>query len=556
MVLRRSAHAWAPIIALALVPLSACYGSIDDPDVTRDVLVAPVPDFAPGSGALLRLTNAQYENSIHAVLGEEIVVTPNSASDASPEGLTAIEAGIVNVSSRDVTYYESTAYQVAGQAMAEGVRDGLVTCTPADASTSDTACATTFAREMGLRIWRRPLTDAEVERLVAVADEGAETLGDFYQGLEFILGGLLQSPHFLFRADIGDAVHAENADWRAFDGYEMAARLSFFLWNETPDDALLQAAAEGRLTSDEGLSAELDRMLDDPRARRGISALFNDMLGLELLDELDKLPEIFPLFTPDLGADARTETLAVLDELVFERGGDYRDIVTTRRAYVNRRLAAIYRLTAPSRDGFGFTEFPEDSLRSGVLGHISVLAGNSHPDRSSATGRGAFIRKRLLCGSIPAPPADMNVALPEPSGTAVTLRDRVQEHLQNPVCAGCHILMDPIGLSLENYDGLGQFRLLDNGAPVNASGKLNGEEFENPAELGVLLRDDPDLSRCLVRTMYRYATGTEEETGETIVLRELEQSFAEAEYRVLPLVRALVMHRGFRSTTTPHDEAE
>ena len=260
--------------------------------------------------------------------------------------------------------------------------------------------------------------------------------------------------------------------------------------------------------------------------------------------------------SPEVGPSAREETLLGLERLVFEIDGDFRDILTTRETFLNRRLAAIYDVPAPVREGFGLTELPEDGLRMGLLGQVSFLAPNAHATSSSATLRGKFIREVLLCAAIPPPPANANTALPEPSGTALTLRDRSEEHMQSGSCRGCHQLMDPMGLSLENFDGIGRYRTTDHGVLIDASGELNGVAFADAEELGYLLHDHPDVPRCLVRTMYRYATGRLEASGETQALRQLTDAFTADGYRVKDLMREVALHRSFRHAVAPDGTPE
>ncbi len=194
--------------------------------------------------------------------------------------------------------------------------------------------------------------------------------------------------------------------------------------------------------------------------------------------------------------------------------------------------------------------------RRGLMTHVSILALNSHPVSSSATLRGKFVRKVLLCGVIPAPPVDVNTALPEPSGETRTLRERVAEHLTDPGCRGCHINMDPIGLGLENYDALGQFRTHDNGALIDPTGEVDGDPFTDAVDLGRALHDADALAPCLVRSVYRYATGHMEEPGEAAMLENLDARFEANGYRVLDLMMDVIVSPGFRTAVPASDEVE
>ena len=216
----------------------------------------------------------------------------------------------------------------------------------------------------------------------------------------------------------------------------------------------------------------------------------------------------------------------------------------------------MYGVVAPTREGFAKTTLPEDSQRVGLIGHASVLSLYSHPVSTSATLRGKFIRERLLCGIIPSPPADVDTSIPEPSGETPTLRDRVAEHLENPSCAGCHNLMDPIGLALENFDGVGVWRADDEGHTIDPSGVLDGEDFSTPAQLADLLADHPNLTRCMVQHAIQYSTGNRLTPAQQQLVTYLDIEFAASEFRFKELLVALVLSPIFRETTAPSDDLD
>jgi hypothetical protein len=428
-----------------------------------------------------------------------------------------------------------------------------VPCTPS--GLTDAACATEFIRPFGRLAFRRPLTDAEVTRFVALQAEAATTLTDFYRGLEFVMAAMLQSPSFVFRVEIGYASPEQNENYR-YDAYELATRLSFLIWNSTPDDALLDAAESGALGSDEGYAEQVDRLLEDEeRSREGVRAFFADMLRLAELDRLNKDPVVYVHFSPEVGASAREETLLGVENLVFDRRADYRELFTTRTSFIDRRLASIYDVPAPTLTGHAEVTFPRESKRRGFLGQVAFLGPQAHAASSSATLRGKFVREVFLCAAIPPPPANANTAIPAATEASPTLRDRVLVHFQNPTCRSCHQLMDPMGLAFENFDGLGRFRLEENDTLIDPSGTLNGTYFEDAGDLAEVLYAEPDVPRCFVRTLYRYATGHVEVTGETAELRALTDEFSSARYDVLSLIRALTMRPGFR-TALPPDSTE
>ncbi|MFT7626065.1 MAG: hypothetical protein ACI9WU_005258 [Myxococcota bacterium] len=505
----------------------------------------------PGPVALRKLTREQFVNSINDLLGPEIDVPPTSEPDAVLGGLASVGASGTSFSPRGVESFEEVSYALASLAMADTVvRARLVPCSPA--GTEDAACAQAALGWLARRAFRRPVTADELAGVVTLATESAKTLEDFYAGLEFGIAAILQSPNFLYRTELGTA-DAEGQ--RNFDGYELATRLSFFLWNTTPDADLLDAAEAGQLNTPEGLLAQTERLLESPRARDGLRRFFIEWLRLDDLESLSKDPTIFDFYTNELGTSAMEETLHLLDWMVFEENRDLRTLLTTTTTFVNPLLAALYGVPAPGdSDAFVKIQLPLDGPRAGLLGHASFLNSHSHAVSTSVTLRGKAVRNILLCQSTPDPPVDVDTSIPEPSGTAPTMRERVAEHLTDPGCAGCHLLMDPIGLGLERFDGTGRFRMLDNGATIDPSGDLDGEVFGNGRELGVLLGQDPAFARCFVRTMARYAMGRAETTKERGHINVLTARFQRDGHRVQALVAELVASPLFDAAGDPAPE--
>ncbi|MEZ4233023.1 MAG: DUF1592 domain-containing protein [Polyangiaceae bacterium] len=515
----------------------ACTGQIEPPPDTHKAPLQPAPV------TLKRLTQAQYANSVRALLGAEIVVPSALEPDTEAGGFLNVGGSIASISSRGVEQYERAAYDIAEQAMEAGAeRDALVPCAPAAAV--DDTCAAAFVSSFGRRLWRRSLSQAEVDRYVGIASEAARQLSDFYDGLEFAMAGLLQSPNFLFRVELGET--DPDSAFKRYTSTEMASRLAFFLWNSTPDDELLDAGERGDLLDAKQIDAQVARMLESPRARVGVRNFFSELYGLKGLNDLVKDTTIFTSHSADLGPDAREETLRLIEYLVFDEDADYRELFTTRKTFLNRRLAALYSVPAPSIDGFALTELPEDGPRRGLLGHASILAMHSHPTNTSATLRGKFVRTVLLCGEIPPPPANVDTSLPEPSANAPTLRDRIQDHLSVPLCASCHRAMDPIGLGLENFDGIGKFRTTEADTPIDASGEVDGSRFEDAIGLGQAIASHPNLGSCLTQKLYRYAKGSVEREGEDGEIQRLTEAFLLGNFRVKVLLREIARSDGFR----------
>jgi hypothetical protein len=529
----------AAAVALSAL-LAACQPEAGVP-VPVDPNRGAAPTLEPAAPSLKRLTGAQYRNAMTSLFGDEILLPTGLEADQRIEGLFAVGSAHTTVSSRGVEKYESGAYSVAGQMMdLPAARDLWVTCEPVD--TRDDDCAETVLAALGRRAWRRPVEPDELNVLVAVAGESATALDDFHEGLEFGVAAVLMSPYFLYRAELGDGPSAPDG---AYDDWEMASRLSFFLWNTLPDAELLEAAEAGELTTEAGLSAQVDRMLDDARAVDGVRNFFSEMFHLDKLDELSKDPELFVHMRDELGDAAREETLLGIETLVFDDDGDYRDLYTSRRAWIDRSLAAIYDVPAPSRDGFGEVTLDASGGRRGLTGQVSFLALNAHAVSTSATRRGIFVREVVLCQNIPDPPSDANTAIPEVSEDAPTMRERIAVHLEDPYCAGCHLLTDPIGLGFENFDGIGRFRTLENEATIDPSGDIDGTNFSDAWSLAGVLAKHPATVSCLPQTLMQYATGSLSNELDGDLMDWHEHGFVDAGHRVRWLMADIARSPGF-----------
>ncbi|MEE2788241.1 MAG: DUF1592 domain-containing protein [Myxococcota bacterium] len=511
----------------------------DRPDIdsTNDAIPdGPAVDdatYEPLMPRAVRLTQTQVTNSIQSVFGTDINVPAMADPDLKDGQFLSIGATISTPSARGVESIESMSYAVAAEVVSPQNRERIVGCPPMDED-----CIESFVIRTARRLWRRPPTDGEIRRLTHVFKTASERLDDAYAGLEFAIAAMLQSPHFVFRNE-----HA--VDGRYTD-LSLASKLSYLLVNTTPDDTLLKAAERGTLTTNRGLRAQIERLLNSPRAEAALLRFFEEWFDLEGLDHLNKDPLVFRAMSPELGPSARMETLMNLSEIIFEEDSDLRDLLIRRRTFVNRKLAAMYEMPAPVREGFGPIEFPPAHRRRGLLGQVSFLALHAHPVSTSATLRGMFIREALLCQVIPPPPAEVDTSIPEPSGRRQTLRDRVDEHLAATSCQGCHRLTDPIGLAFETFDGIGIARTLDNGGEIDPSGEIDGQTFSDAYELAGYLRNHPDFPKCLIRNLHRFVTGQVETDQQQEMLAAMTRRFAQVGYRFKPILTELLMSPVFR----------
>lgn len=545
----RAVLGWLGLPLATAIFVGACSGDPQPPPQETNVGPRPpMPDTAAQTGAQ-RLTVAQYGNSIRDIFGKDINVPTAIEVDASLDGFVAIGASVSTISPGGVEKYEKAAFAIAQQITADATHKAIaLKCTPT--GPSDAVCAKETVTRLGRQLYRRPLADTEITRLTNIFLQASAALGGFDKGLEYAIAAMLQSPHFLYRPQIGENDPAHAGQLR-YTSLEMASRLSFFLWNSTPDEELLAAAEKGDLVTDGGLAAQVERMLESPRAHDGLRAFVTDWLKLRELDNLNKDPTVFTYFSPELGPAAREETLRLFEHIVFDLDTDFRDIMTTRKTFVNAKLASMYMMLAPSDDGFSLVEFPEDSPRVGLLGHASILALHSHPRSTSSTLRGKFVRESLLCDVIPPPPANVNTGLPDASPTARTLRERMQPHLQDPVCKSCHVFLDPIGLGLENFDSIGRYRTKELDAIIDASGDLDGVTYKDARSLGKVIHDSNKFAPCMVRKLFSYATSFRPADPDKATLATLEWDFRAAGYRMKELMKLVATSPAFRLAQKP-----
>ena len=545
-ILRQTAKVVAAL-ALGVGAVGCTAGVIGDgtgnpnPSPVPPIVNPPPAGYSPEEAGLRRLTIPQYVNSLNDVLGTGMAPTTEFERDTTLSGFASIGAARVGLSSTITEQFEVAARSTAKKALADaGFRAKYLGCAPATAVTDDN-CTQTFLRTIGRKAWRRPLSDEEVTRYADMVKNAQTVVNSFTGGLEYGLAGLLISPYFLYRNEFG-VPDPGNSKQVVFNDHELATRLSYFILNTTPDDQLLDAADARQLTTGSGLVTHAQRLLSSARAPAGMQTFFTELYHLNELDELPQLPSTFPARTATLGPAMRAETLKFLTDVAFVRGGDFRQIFESQSTFVNAELAKLYGVSGVTGTEPVAVTLPASSMRYGILGQGSFLAGNSQPNRSSPTLRGKFIREMMLCQAVPAPPA----GVPEfPEGTATTTREKLTQHRTDPACKSCHAAMDPLGLGLENFDGIGAFRATEAGKPIDASGDVDGVAFAGPRDLAVALKNHPDSAACIAKHAYRYATGHLEGAGEDPVLITLAKGFKDNGYQFRALVEGVVKSAGF-----------
>ncbi len=522
------------------------------------VMPEEVAKFVPAPGGVKRLTTAQYHNTLRDLFGDKVALPTDLEPDTLVSGSATVGAARVALSGTGVEKYAAAAFVLARSAVAEPTfRTRYLGCQGSDEASdgaSDGACLRGFIETFGLQAWRRPLHPDEVARYLSLgrASVGSAPMADpLDAGAVAITAAMLQSPHFLYRTEIGQPDPADPSRHRLTD-VELASRLSYFLWAAPPDDRLLEAALGGKLATAAGLDEEARRLLRSPRARATMSAFFVELFRLRRLDRISENRTKYPQYSATLGASLRTETLRLIEDVAFAPERDFRDIFSSRFTYVNRELARLYGLPGPASDGFERVELPGSSGRAGVLGQGAFLTIFAHASSTSPTKRGKFIREALLCQAVPPPPPNVDTKLPKDEGNKVlTTRQKLEAHRNNTRCNGCHKAMDPLGVAFEPWDGIGAARANEDGLPIDASGELDGERFTNAAGLGALLARNPKIGACVARSLFRYAVGHLESQGEEPLLEELARGLERDGYRFEALVANVIKSEGFRTVAAP-----
>jgi len=505
--------------------------------------------FAPG--AFPRLTSAQYQRALDSLLGD--TDPAELQPDTYPYLFATIGAATDALSEQGVQQVEEAAANAAFTVFTDPVRrESLVGCIPERAGDR---CVRTFLTDFGRRAWRRPLEDWELDRWVGVATDLSE--GDPWLGLQLATAGLLQSPWMVYRVERGRP-HPTEAGLLLLDDYEVATRMALLLWDDIPDDVLLDAASEGELSTPTGRRSHAARMLADPRADTAVLDFFVQYLDLDRLDSASPDPALFPAFTDSLRVAMKNEVLLLVDDIVNRRQADARSLFSARRAYVNDELAAHYGLSTDGLSPLSYApvDLPQDGERAGILGLGAFLTMNAHATSTSPTLRGKYILERVLCVDVPPPPDSVDLDFTEESAEAASLRDQLERHRDDPACSACHLLMDPPGFLFEHFDPTGAWRDTDNGVPIDASGELSGVDLSGAGDLGDLLADHPDVGPCMVRQLFRHAHARLDTSADEVTLSQLSTTFADKGHRFRDLLVELVVHDSFVVVAVPEEEGE
>jgi hypothetical protein len=508
-----------------------------------------------GPVPMRRLTRAQFLQSTRDLLAipewEPETALPNDGLNEEEFQLPNMVAATVTTTSLDFSRYRGLAKEAVEVAFVDDAQmEARMGCMPAGA---DDACVLEYLAATCERAWSRPIgpDDPVLAALSSVVADGQERLGSVRLGLQWAVASIVQSPEFLYVYPASDPEVPG-----VMDGWSRARTVALMFRDSIPDDTLLARARDGELSDDDVLREEIDRLIaemkDDPSRRGAVERFFAEWWSTNVIDAIGKDPEAFPEFTDALKASMGEEIDAWLGDILFERPGDFRRVLVSDRLWVDDELAALYGIPGTFGTEPEPVDLPPDSPRSGLFSTAAFLSVMAHPAQTSPAARGKFISERLLCLQIPPPPPGVDTTIPPPEG-AETKRDRFVRHTSDPTCAGCHQLMDPMGLSLEEFDAIGRFRDTEtvvfdgetHELPLDTTGELGGVAFADSKEMAAVIAEDPRFVECVTRQLLRQALGRELEAEEAEAVLDISERFAESGYDYLALMREAAMHEIF-----------
>lgn len=522
-------------------------GPVDVDDVTS-VDPQQLPDGVPANSRVLRLSYEEYDRAMKDLLHLPVAETTNFPAEQSSLG-SYVGYADLRVSERLATELERSATSLAERVV--GTPDAysaVVGCSPSAAG-----CRDQFIDGFGLRAFRRPLSSTEQTRYRAIFDRGAELIksGDaFKDGVQLTLQAMLQSPKLLYRVEAGDGT--SDAAGTRLTAFEIATRLSFMLAGTIPDAKLLAAAQDGSLATAQGIAAQASRLVAAPEFEARALSFHDRWMQLDELTTLTKDVTTFPSFSPDLVSSMRNEAERFVKAVTLEGKGTVSDLLTAPFGFVDQRLASLYGLQGSFGTDLVRVEHKPESGRLGLFTQAAFLA--SHSSSSSGTSpilRGVFLLRRIACSTIPDPPPGAQNQQPatEPATPIVTTRDYFAWKTSMPACSGCHGLINPTGFAFEEFDGLGQWRDQDRGAPVDVTGKLQmgGKElaFNGASELMQQLAKQPQVQACYAKNWLQFAYGRREDQSDSRALGLAAQHLQAGNFSIRDLAVALTERPAF-----------
>lgn len=489
----------------------------EDDGVPGEGACAPV-----GGSVLARLTAIEYENAVRDLLGVEGDFAAGFPGAAKVAGFDIIDSA--------PSEFELDGYAKAAVAVAEATGLGALPCSPEEIG--EDACADAFIEDFGRRAFRRPLEDAQREMLWAWFEDGRADDG-FEGGVRQLVQGVLQSPAFIYHLEVGEP-HPTLTGVFVLDDYELASRLSFMLWQSTPDRALLDAADAGALSDPSGREEHTRRMLEDPRARDAVGSFHQQWLGTDRRTAPARDADRFADFDDQVWAGMGEETTQFASAVIFDGDATLETLLGARWSVMPPELADYYGVAEADRTPLESggdsvrVEF-SDGRRGGLLALGATLTAAAHSEQTSPVLRGKLVIEQLLCEHLSPPPADVDDTPPEVDPDA-TAQERLERHLTDPSCTACHARIDPLGFGFEHFDAVGRYRERDGNVDVDASGEIVAvPEISGPfyglRELSEKLAVSERTQRCVTRQWFRYALARPDQEEDQCRIDSLTEAF-------------------------------
>ncbi len=491
----------------------------------------------PGRGEMHRLNSTEYNATIGDVLGTTLKPANANWRGGEIEGFDNV-ASVLGIDDTQFGLYVDAAEQLANDVFANpALKAKFVTCAKAD-----DACVSEVISKAGLHIFRRPLRPAEVTTYQKVY-AAARKLGQDHDGsVKAVLWSLLSSAEFLYRIEL-----PKGTAKRALDGFELASRLSYFLWSSAPDDALLDAASKNALSKDTDVQAAVDRMLGDVKSTRFTESFAGQWLGARKVASHAVAPERFPMWTPPVAKAAMNEMYMYFEEFL-RNDRPWTDFLKADINFVNTSLAPLYGITSTSNDLVGVMNTTDK--RAGFLGLAGFLTLTSMDRRTSPTLRGKWVLGSLLCQEAPPPPKD--VPKLEVGGKDLdngNVRQILTDHRVRPDCAGCHAIFDPFGLALENFDAVGRYRdKYGDGSAIDPSATLNGAPFQGLSGAADVVTADPAFKSCFTHKLFTYGLGRSPAGDDAAWIKQIEGQWEHGDLTIKRLISSVAGSVPFRNS--------
>jgi hypothetical protein len=512
--------------------------------VTTDPPAAACMNPTLAKPCIWRLTKNQIRNSLLDVANFSPPTIDELPAETRLDGDFANQSGKLTIAPLVADQYFSIGNELGAQVVAQSA--SFIKCPMAQLTGT---CLTDFLKGFGLKMWRRPVTDVEVGKLTALFNTTSSMAGGAPAALQNVVQAMFMSPNFLYRTEVGD--NSTPGKVTTLTDYELASALSYTLWDSVPDQTLLDLAAQGKLHDKATLTTQAKRMWGAKGAQGAINSFFQQWLQTEDLLSATKDP-MYTVYNAQVAGDLLEETRLFINSVVFDPAGDhsFKTLFTAPYGYVSARTAPLYGMSNAMGTTLAKTNL-DGTQRRGLLTQAGFISAHSDGDDTAIVSRGRYFRGDILCDGVP-PPPDPKLAVfgPRSADPNMTNRERLISHVQNPQCAACHDIFDPIGFAMENYDPIGRFRTTDKGKQIDPSGTIpmpsgGSMTFKNFIDMIDQLSKSPDLYTCFSTQYFSYATGRGFDDLSQCERKSVTNDFVKSGYKVDALVMSVINSPSF-----------